>query len=288
MTRRYRLRSSTRASSRLPSELGEDNATLSGQNTQYTSTKNTVSYPSFEDESVGREDHKGSDFVDVVADPVVPFYFALRKASSQPSTASRIVKDLARKLDPNRGLCLITSHNNYDAVLHHCHLLPQSDRNEHTKLTSLEWAWGIQYFSLNVDKPTNMIRLKCDLHALFDRGQFIFLPSTNVIEQLYKHELVRAANPNTQLSPITDKYNGQTIFEYRLVPLGKMGAMCCVLRDPNAPTTVSAADQVLGPEVLHCYPYDTLPVLRSHVLPHFVLYNSGRELVKKGKLEVAD
>ncbi|THH03306.1 hypothetical protein EW146_g10469 [Bondarzewia mesenterica] len=193
--------STTDASSRLPSGLREDNATPSGQSAPYSTT---IGSSSSEDASVAPDDHKRSDSVGVEVDPVSFFHFACRKASSQPSTASRIVKDLARKLDPNRGLCLITSHNNYDAVLHHCHLLPQSDRNEHTKLTSLEWAWGIQYFSLNVDEPTNMIRLKCDLHALFDRGKFIFLPSTNVIEQLYKHELVRAANPNTQLSPITD------------------------------------------------------------------------------------
>ncbi|ETW79437.1 hypothetical protein HETIRDRAFT_172029 [Heterobasidion irregulare TC 32-1] len=31
----------------------------------------------------------------------------------------------------------------------------------------------------------------------------------------------------------------------------------------------------------HCYPFDTLPVLRSHALPHFVLLNAGEKLEKR-------
>ena len=34
----------------------------------------------------------------------------------------------------------------------------------------------------------------------------------------------------------------------------------------------------------HCYPFDTLPVLRSHALPHFALLNAGEKL-SKAKLQ---
>ncbi|THH15648.1 hypothetical protein EW146_g4861 [Bondarzewia mesenterica] len=275
----------TRTQDSSPSS-SEDNATPSSEIVECPWSEDADRRSSSEDGSVTGEDHKMSDVVDAVADPVHYFSFALRKASSDPSTASRFAKDVARTLDPNRGLCFVTLHNNDDAVLRRTYLIPQSDRSEHTKLTSLEWAWGMPYFSLNVDEPANMIRLKLDLHLLFDRGQFIFLPSINFIELFYERKRLRRKNPNTQLSPITDQYNGQTIFEYRLVPLGSMSAISRAPRDLNASTTISVVD--LDDEVLHHYPFSTLPVLRSHVLPHFVLYSSGRELVKRGKLEMSD
>ncbi|THH18523.1 hypothetical protein EW146_g2488 [Bondarzewia mesenterica] len=236
-----------------PNRLREDNATSSADlpSQSALAKSSTTDSDSSERESSSQEE---SDFVVKKARTAdYPFFFTSRKVSSDPPTAGQYAKQLVDTLDPNKGLCVLTQHNNFDTAVQYCHLLPQCARSDHTMLTSLEWAWGMRYFTLNVDEPTNIIKLKVDFHILLDRGSFILLPSGDVVDQFYHREFPSLPHPSDQPLPIiTDVYKGETTFEYRLVPLDGMAGINRAYRAPNSSPTLSA--RFLADEVLHRYP----------------------------------
>jgi len=117
--------------------------------------------------------------------------------------------------------------------------------------------------------------LTSGLHASFDRGSWALVP----LDHRYLDELDKFFDKkgNWRKGPRDDTrmkrfYNGAKSFQYTLLALPHDDGMSNPLfRSWTTPTSASE----LAP---HFFPYDTLPVIHSHIQPHFVVYNLGTKL----------
>jgi len=146
-------------------------------------------------------------------------------------------------------------------------------------LTKLEWAWGLQPDHIRVDTHRNICFLRSDWHDLFDRGCWLLLPSQDIVEDLLAH------SKEHRDRPIHEVYGDKKMFDYRLVPLTKNIDNIFRYNWPETVTTEQSftasrpSSGSVSVDTLdftrHCYPFRTLPTLRSHVQPHFAIYNFG-------------
>jgi len=158
--------------------------------------------------------------------------------------------------------CLIenTAESNH---VDYVHCLPRS--TEGPLLDKLEFAWGMERFTLNVDTRYNILRLSPKFHTAFDENKWLLLPETQIIGAYYDAR-------NTRTLPKIDAEH----YKYTLIVHEDMwGIPIHRQKDPPPGPSVPllAEDFTYYP-----YPYHGFPTIESHVHPRFIICNSGSKL----------
>lgn len=203
--------------------------------------------------------------------------YASRKHYTAPEGASDEAKKRARVEDPHGGKCLLTLNFSPESTVDACHLLAQKERRNRVLLMRLEWMWSQGYMTLHVDEPWNLFFLDPNLHRLFDSSIWAMLPCPNLVAQL----VARLSFSPDDLPDIVEVYGQQRFFEYRMICLATNMTCICRLNRPGRTKRPAAQTKMQR----HSHPFNTLPPLISHVLPHFVIVNTGAKLEKLQKLE---
>ncbi|KAJ7666721.1 hypothetical protein DFH06DRAFT_1322692 [Mycena polygramma] len=203
---------------------------------------------------------------------------------SPPSRVRRIAaQGSARRLlavTPVKA-CLLTNQRFLSLVLQTCHVLARESEEE--TLTMLEWWWQLPYRTLNVDSRFNILILTVDWRLPMDGGHWTFIPHYELIEAI--HEWHRKALGQLQdpadytevrRSAISELYNGQTEFEYYVLPLTDDMKKTVIRQygdDFDAMAGVTTMQR-------HCHPFEKVGPLTLHVHPHFVVYSVGETLCR--------
>ncbi|KAG6807886.1 hypothetical protein H0H92_006112 [Tricholoma furcatifolium] len=145
------------------------------------------------------------------------------------------------------GFCLITLMNGACCGAQQCHIIPL-ELAKNDEMPSWHWA--------------------------FDRGHWALAPlDIGILERLLEEDFTKE-NP---LQDIYDDPNTPKQFRYAFVAFppieGRYIGRCNEANLLQPPTKAN-------PVTLHYYPFSTLPIITSHVRPHYVIYDLGKKLAK--------
>ncbi|KAI0687275.1 hypothetical protein C8Q76DRAFT_635452, partial [Earliella scabrosa] len=157
-------------------------------------------------------------------------------------------------------------------------------------LEKLEWAWNMDYKTLDVDTRENLQPLQVALGALFDRnkntrptGWFWYPEDVKIVEKMHKVYVDEHVYPltvvpkgktlNARCHP-SEFYGNMTSFKYRFYPLPNMVKSVNVIRLEDPSADLEAEPRV----VQHWYDFQTLGTLDLHIPYHFVIVNTGQKL----------
>ncbi|KAF7759879.1 hypothetical protein Agabi119p4_11574 [Agaricus bisporus var. burnettii] len=163
----------------------------------------------------------------------------------------------------NQRRCLIQNLPNGHTV-QYCHMIPRKLTKNEDLMASLEWYWNMPYKSLHLNTRYNVFFAEAAFHLYHDNGAWGLLPERSIIDQ-YNEKLVlgRSNFPEIQ---------AEGGFEYRLIPLDGSMESYPILRQNDHARPLNK-DQY----TLHFYPFNTLPLFRSHLHPKFAIYELGRK-----------
>ncbi|PPQ80315.1 hypothetical protein CVT24_000414 [Panaeolus cyanescens] len=162
------------------------------------------------------------------------------------------------KAAPNQQRCLIENCDNDRAVVL-AHVLRRELSLDESLLDSLEWHWGLKKGTINLDTHRNTFFLGASLYELYRQNKWVLLPEDEVLDRYVYDDgeaVVREDFPVFQ----------EKTFRYRFVPLFDMDDIYLARQSSDSPSQVD----------IHEYPFDTLPLLISHVHPMFVLMHTSR------------
>ncbi|THH16204.1 hypothetical protein EW146_g4399 [Bondarzewia mesenterica] len=192
---------------------------------------------------------------------------------------------------PNIVRCLLTRKLATEAPVEPYHLLSEYHWRKDILLQRLEWSWGMKYDSLDLGDESNKIYLCKDWLETFESGRWLLLPTFEILEKLWKRctkharEKLSLKTETLAQSSVDEVYDGAETFEYRLIPLDTDLPTLLRVAHPDG-TAKSTSDNSGSPNISskpirHSHPFDTLPVLISHVKPHFVICDGGPKLFNK-------
>ncbi|PPQ82079.1 hypothetical protein CVT24_012307 [Panaeolus cyanescens] len=163
----------------------------------------------------------------------------------------------ATKAGPNRQRCLIENCSNERAV-ELAHAFDREFSLDEGLLAGLEWHWGLKIGTLNLDTHRNIFFLGASLYKLYRQNKWVLLPEDDVLDRyVYANgrAVVREDFPVFQ----------EKTFKYRFVPLFDMEDIYVARQSSDSLSQVD----------IHEYPFDTMPLLTSHVHPTFVLMHTS-------------
>ncbi|KAF9496610.1 hypothetical protein BDN71DRAFT_1588802 [Pleurotus eryngii] len=155
----------------------------------------------------------------------------------------------------------------------YAHLVPRALAQDDELMNKLEWYWGMTRRSLNFDTCYNMFPCGNAFHALHNALKWGLLPSDDIVAQ-YHDSLTRVHSEfYAERTKFPDISNGN--FSYRFLPLRDMEAVT-ITRHLRIPTP----ENPMGPSdtVMHFFPFDTMPLLTSHIHPKFAIFELGRQI----------
>ncbi|KAI0760146.1 hypothetical protein C8Q74DRAFT_1177319, partial [Fomes fomentarius] len=201
------------------------------------------------------------------------------------------VDETVKQLQPNAdgSYCVVTRATREFAVLDYSHVLPVATKDK--ILDKLEWAWDLNYFTLNVDTRRNIqLQIVCpEIHRHFDETKksnhdgWFWLPDWDDVATLMKmydcyvgctmDGPAPAQYPNVRRNPDTF-YEGRTSFKYRLIPFPAMKSAWAVrqLGDTTSPFTKDS------PVTQYYYPFTEMPPVYLHIPYHFIICDTGRKV----------
>ncbi|KAL4065692.1 hypothetical protein V8B97DRAFT_1121596 [Scleroderma yunnanense] len=164
-------------------------------------------------------------------------------------------------------------------------------------VTQLEWAWGMKKGTFYIHTRYSLLFLRADWHTLFDKNMWMLIPNKNDLKVLenatarleketeqYTMALEEAtsglqgeSNPSAKPSfedvkrPEFGNLFNKNEYEYHFVPMPNMEEAICRYGGPN-----------FDKHKEFKFPYHTLGTLKSHIKPHFVVYNAGKKLMFQG------
>ncbi|KIM44011.1 hypothetical protein M413DRAFT_443076 [Hebeloma cylindrosporum] len=210
--------------------------------------------------------HSSAEVLDDEVDE--PIYEPLqdRRAPGVSVKQRKIPRAQKRKVDrAAKPVCLIERVSR-ESVIEYCHVIGMEESDD--VLDYLEYNWGMSRYTLNLHTRYNICILGPRFHYLFDHKGLLFLPTLEIIEQYSAHEI------HTPLPYKPDDPDAETrTFEYRLLVPPSMKSVPIFRRKVEDSKSTNAEDYEVHP-----FPYNTFPVIKSHVLPHFVIYNAGKKL----------
>ncbi|KIJ97491.1 hypothetical protein K443DRAFT_681518 [Laccaria amethystina LaAM-08-1] len=198
-------------------------------------------------------------------------------ADTTPSTRNyddNVAVDTKKKVDRARGnitqrRCLID--NIWNAhVVDYAHVY-EADGKKDGLISKLERSWNVKSGTLNSNTRRNIFRLSAKLHRLFDEEKWLLLPETKIVDQYYEH--YREAGYADEFPVIKD-----LSFNYTLVAHPDMRQVAIHRRVEGVDINTPGAFKTF------IYPFDTFPVIVSHVHPCFVICNSGQKLKDYDKI----
>ncbi|KAL0957225.1 hypothetical protein HGRIS_001039 [Hohenbuehelia grisea] len=191
-----------------------------------------------------------------------------RSTSRRPDCSKRV-----NKVCPHGNRCLISSCDPRNGV-QYVHLVPRALWQEDPLMTKLEWYWGMTRGTLNLDTRYNVFPCASQLHGILDVSGWGLLPPDDVVNQ-YHERLTKVHSYY-----FADRFKRPNIpnnhFSYRFLPLRDMEPVS-ITRQIRIPT-------VIGPPlrptdfIVHVFPFDDIPVLKSHIHPKFAIFQLGRQI----------
>ncbi|PPR01853.1 hypothetical protein CVT24_001741 [Panaeolus cyanescens] len=162
----------------------------------------------------------------------------------------------AEKCDYNKKRCLIENCSPSKAV-GMAHIWDRQTKS--SIVEALEWGWGMRKGSLNLDTSRNILFLGASLHELYKNRKWALVPEESVVRQyLYKSfDLPLWRNDFRDIQ-------GET-FKYTFQPIQDMEDIYVARQSTDDPQEVA----------VHEYPFETFPVLTSHVHPKYVILHLG-------------
>ncbi|KAJ7491085.1 hypothetical protein FB451DRAFT_1221985 [Mycena latifolia] len=216
-----------------------------------------------------------------------------RREVTEPSPKKRIpvgasilpdAKERVRITDPHRGQCLLTG-TDPNRDVQWAHLLHRATKGD--ELTTIEWHFGMPYYTFFIDTRFNLVALRADLHILMDADQWTFVPDYQTI-RIVLEWLEKVHGGNSQSNPIaklwvasdsTKEHPMLKIHQYYMLPLHDALKTVALYRRANvsAPFDANVAEQ------RHTFPFNKVGRLSSHVQPHFAIYAAGKKLAAMEK-----
>ncbi|KAF7979006.1 hypothetical protein HWV62_43967 [Athelia sp. TMB] len=201
------------------------------------------------------------------------------------SQVSDAKKALVRTAAPRGGRCLVQNIGEECAV-EFAYCIPRSlSWLEPETMSNLEWWWNLPKHTLNFDTRYNIFPVGAALHTLFNKNEWLLVPEDSVVDHYFNRCHLEAngrlTTKRANVSPMPD-----STFLYTLVPVPfKMNTMW-ISRQDIIPTENSPlqSDHVST----HVHPFQTLPQLDSHLLPHFVIFETGRKLAALPPADLID
>ncbi|KAK7448149.1 hypothetical protein VKT23_013908 [Stygiomarasmius scandens] len=194
-------------------------------------------------------------------------------------TSENVVKDLDPVLkaandklkdiiDPNRKLVLqgpicVLTHRLKDngEPVEHSYVVPRATNPKTIEL--LEWIWDMKKGTFNVHTSLNIQTLDVYLHCRFDAGDWFWVPADGPIldamEAYYVKSGQQRANP--------EQFYNESTFSYRFVFFEKDGA-------PTVQQYQTTHKNSLWTN--HNHPYTNLRLVKMHVPPHFIIFDTGK------------
>ncbi|PPQ80316.1 hypothetical protein CVT24_000415 [Panaeolus cyanescens] len=172
----------------------------------------------------------------------------------------------AGNADPNGQRCLVENCSNERAV-ELAHAFDREFSLDEGLLAGLEWHWGLKIGTLNLDTHRNIFFLGASLYKLYRQKKWVLLPEDDVLDRyVYANgrAVVREDFPVFQ----------EKTFKYRFVPLFDMEDIYLARQSSDSPSQVD----------IHEYPFDTMPLLTSHVHPTFVLMHTSSVIYSRSTL----
>ncbi|GLB35617.1 hypothetical protein LshimejAT787_0211820 [Lyophyllum shimeji] len=173
--------------------------------------------------------------------------------------------------------CVIENTDESNAV-EYAHLLPRSASDD--MLDRLEYAWNLKHGSLNVNTRFNILRLSVKFHKLFDMKQWwMLLPTNYYIDKYYSvKDEGRTEFPPPERSGIVYKYTLIAHPEMRMIPIHRQANPPAIANPINNQPPPQPPLPAKDDFTFFVHPYDDFPVIASHVLPRFALYDAGRKI----------
>ncbi|KAK7678552.1 hypothetical protein QCA50_018424 [Cerrena zonata] len=210
-------------------------------------------------------------------DPSLDMEWNTDSSSEQPSDDYKeptepVPEEICRRVDlaDSKGRCLIENVSPWD----YTYCMPRKLSDEDDLLTALEYHWDMEHLSLNLDTRFNIFKVGASLRSTFDSGEWILIPEEEVVER-FSASLKEC---DGKFHPVREKFPifTETTFKYRMIPITEVVMKMTISRQntvhPNG--TAVLADNV----TVHEHPFQTLPLLESHLHPKFVLFDAGRKL----------
>ncbi|PPQ72228.1 hypothetical protein CVT24_002356 [Panaeolus cyanescens] len=170
-------------------------------------------------------------------------------------------KDRARQADfnVNKGRCLIeNSDASWTEVVDVLHRI-NGDAND--VMNRLEWAWGMNRGTLNLDTRRNLTILSPNMRIRLRYGEWSLLPEPSVIRRFFFD--VENMKPHNRWN--FPKLEDET-YKYTFIPLHDMEDVYISRQEEDGSVTI------------HEYPYPNFPVLTSHIHPTFAIMHIGVSL----------
>ncbi|KIM44014.1 hypothetical protein M413DRAFT_443080 [Hebeloma cylindrosporum] len=213
------------------------------------------------------ESHSSAEVLDDGLDETTCEPSRKRRATGASVKQGRsIPRAQKRKVDRAAGRVCLIERVSPANVLDYCHVMGMEEPDD--VLDCLEYFWGMPRYTLNLHTRCNICILGPRLHYLFDNQGLLFLPTLEILKQYREHDI------HTPLPYKPDDPGAETRkFEYSMLVPPSMKSVAIFRRKDEDSKSTNAKDFEIYP-----FPYEKFPVIESHLLPHFVIYNAGKRL----------
>ncbi|PPR01845.1 hypothetical protein CVT24_001733 [Panaeolus cyanescens] len=184
---------------------------------------------------------------------------------------------------PLQTRCIIEQRgypNRLNSGIHLCHTFGRAHSTNDDLMESIEYHWGMQKGSLNLDTRHNCFYCGSDLHAMHDDDYWCLVPAEEVVERYLEAMKADGGHHGAKLRAAIelDEINPQKspgkYHTYTLIPFNTTMANTVIQRyhkvEPTQPSDITNYFFPFNsPEFIH---------VQSHLHPKFVILNLGRLL----------
>ncbi|KAF7424617.1 hypothetical protein PC9H_009925 [Pleurotus ostreatus] len=187
------------------------------------------------------------------------------------STRSLNIAARVNAVCPHKDRCLLQNLGP-ESGIQYAHVVPRALAQDDELMNKLEWYWGMARRTIDLDTCYNMFPCGAQFHISHDALRWGLLPSDDIVAQ-YHDSLTRVHSEfyaeRTNFPNIPDGN-----FSYRFLPLRDMELVPIIrLRMPTPGNSLGPSDTVT-----HYFPFDTMPILTSHIHPKFAIFELGRQI----------
>ncbi|KAJ8508176.1 hypothetical protein ONZ45_g9538 [Pleurotus djamor] len=147
-----------------------------------------------------------------------------RKRAAQLALSLAVHPDAdepTRQYTKEHAICSVSGASDEMSPIQTSHVIAKSV--DGLTLTKLEWAWNMDYYTLNLDSSKNLQPLTTPIHTFFDKGTdgWFWLPvDSRLMSRLHTIYIDSGASPSRR-NPKAE-YKSKKTFDYVLIPFEGM------------------------------------------------------------------
>ncbi|KAJ3507954.1 hypothetical protein NMY22_g16770 [Coprinellus aureogranulatus] len=175
-------------------------------------------------------------------------------------------KNRAERAAPNGRRCLVSGRDTAEIA----YAMPRELSRDLSLMRCLEWSWNMREGTLNLDTRQNVFFLAPGLHSLYKEKKWILLPEGHIIERFFSKPVPPySGDPiSRQGFPVLE----DETFRYTFFPLDDLSDIVI--------SRISGDGSEERP-ILHTHPFKSLPTLKSHLHPKFVLMGATYSITQR-------